>query len=270
MVSRSAGQLVSSSMLRLEEVSFRYSTGFAIQGINLDIPPQSFLALIGPNGSGKTTLLRLMTNVMRPQKGQVSLDGKPLGQFTARQLACKIAVISSEQHFQFPFPVLEVVAMGRFPHLGRLQKMSQQDWEIVDDAMRMTDIGQLQHRPISQLSSGERQRVLIARAIAQRPSILVLDEPNTHLDIHHQIAIFRLLRFLNERHAMTEIMVLHDLTAAAAFCQSVALLHQGKLVKQGSPEDVITTENIKATYGTEVVVYPSPAGGYPQIAYPRE
>ncbi len=257
-------------MLRLEEVSFRYSTGFAVQGISLHIPPQSFLALIGPNGSGKTTLLRLMTSALPPQKGQIFLDGKPLRQFTARQLARKIAVISSEQYFQFPFPVLEVVAMGRFPHLGRLQKMSRQDWDIVDDAMRMTDISQLRHRPISQLSSGERQRVLIARAIAQQPSILVLDEPNAHLDIHHQIAIFRLLRLLNERHTMTEIMVLHDLTAAAAFCKSVALLHQGRLIKQGSAREVITTENLRETYGADVVVHPSPAGGYPQVTYPQK
>ena len=260
----------SSPMLRLEGVSFSYSTGFAIRGINLHIPPQSFLALIGPNGSGKTTLLRLMTNILQPTKGRIFLEEKPLVQFTARQLAQKVAVISSEQYFQFPFPVLDVVAMGRFPHLGRLQKMSKQDWEIVDEAMRMTDIGELRDRPISQLSSGERQRVFIARAIAQQPSVLVLDEPNAHLDIHHQIAIFRLLRLLNEQHAMTQIMVLHDLTAAAAFCNSIALLHQGSLVKQGPAREVITTENIRETYGAEVVVYPSPAGGYPQITYPRE
>ena len=180
--------------LSLKEVSFRYPRGFALRNISLEIPGQSFLALIGPNGSGKTTLLRLMSKVLQPESGEVRLEGKRLDEFTARELSRQVAVISSEQHFQFPFPALEVVTMGRFPYLGRLQKLSEEDREIVDEALRMTQTYELREHPISQLSSGERQRVLIARAIAQQPSILMLDEPNAHLDINHQIAIFRLLR----------------------------------------------------------------------------
>lgn len=258
-----------SGTMSLEKVNFRYPTGFALEDITLEIPRQSFLALIGPNGSGKTTLLHLMSKVLQPDRGQVYLDGKSLAHFTARELSRRIAVISSEQHFQFPFPVFEVVAMGRFPYLGRLQKMSKEDWEIVDEALRMTRTDELRERPISQLSSGERQRVLIARAIAQRPSVLILDEPNAHLDINHQIAIFQLLQFLNEKHAITEVMVLHDLAAAAAFCKSVALLHQGELVKQGTPQEVITAENIRNIYGAEVVVSASESDGVPQIRYAR-
>ncbi len=255
------------SRLSLQGISFRYPNGFALQDINLDIAQQSFLALIGPNGSGKTTLLRLITRLLKPEKGHIYLNSEPLERFTPRELARQIAVISSEQYFQFPFPVAEVVAMGRFPFLGRLGTMSLQDHHIVDKALEMTQTERFRERSISQLSSGEKQRVLIARALAQQPSLLLLDEPNTHLDIQHQLAIFDLLRFLNQKHSMTVVVVLHDLTAAAAFSESVALLHQGKLVKKGKPEEVITTETIRSTYGAKVVVHPSPIGNFPQITY---
>ncbi|PYV43229.1 MAG: ABC transporter [Acidobacteria bacterium] len=254
-------------MLRLEQVSFSYREYAVLQDITLEIPRQSFLALIGPNGSGKTTLLRLISKVLQPRSGKIWLEAQPLSKFSARELAKRMAVIASDQHFEFPFSVIDVVAMGRFPHLNRLQRLSSKDWEVVDQALKVTCVDHLRHRPISQLSSGEKQRVLIARAIAQQPSVLMLDEPNSHLDINHQIAIFNLLRSLNRQHQMTIIVVLHDLTSAAAFSQTIALLHEGKLIKTGSPEEVITTELIRQTYGAEVEVFPSPLGGFPQVAY---
>ncbi|HEY3132347.1 MAG TPA: ABC transporter ATP-binding protein [Acidobacteriota bacterium] len=253
----------------VEQVSFRYSSGFALHSIDLEIPQQAFLALIGPNGSGKTTLLRLMSGLLRPESGNIRLNGKVVSDFEPRELARQMAVISSEQFFEFPFSVAQIVAMGRFPHLGRFGKMSAQDWQIVEEALRMTQIQDLSKRPISELSSGERQRVLIARAIAQKPSILMLDEPNAHLDIGHEIEIFRLLQFLNQQHAITVVVVLHNLAAAAAFCKSVALLYQGRLLKYGKPEQVITTEIIRGAYGADVSVHPSPTGGFPQISYDR-
>ncbi|MCZ6768496.1 MAG: ABC transporter ATP-binding protein, partial [Acidobacteria bacterium] len=177
--------------LLLKQVGFHYQNGFSLQDIDLLISEKSFLALIGPNGSGKTTLLHLMSGLLQPERGQISLENQPLMTFTRRELARRIAVISSLQYFEFPFPVTDVVAMGRYPYLGRLQKLTDRDGQIVEEALHSTEIWHLKDRPISQLSSGERQRVLLARAVAQRPSILMLDEPNTHLDIHHQIAIFR-------------------------------------------------------------------------------
>ena len=253
--------------ISLQELSFSYRTQAVLQDIDLEIPHQSFLALIGPNGSGKTTLLRVMSKALRPQRGAAMLDGSPLASFSARKLAQKLAVISSEQHFEFPFSVANVVAMGRFPHLNRLERMSDEDWKIVDEAMERTCVRDFRNRSISQLSSGEKQRVLIARAIAQQPSILMLDEPNAHLDINHQIAIFNLLRTLNRQHQMTVIVVLHDRSAAAAFCETMVLLHQGRIVRTGTPAEVITEELIQQTYGAEVVVFPSPVGGGPQIAF---
>jgi len=255
------------SAISLQQLSFSYRTQAVLQDITLEIPHQSLLALIGPNGSGKTTLLRLMSKVLQPQQGIILLHNRLLASFSARDLAQKLAVISSEQHFEFPFSVADVVAMGRFPHLNRLERMSHQDWKIVDEAMERTSVLHFRHRSISQLSSGEKQRVLIARAIAQQPSILMLDEPNAHLDINHQIAIFNLLRTLNRQHQMTIIVVLHDLSAAAAFCETMVLLHQGQIVRTGKPAEVITADLIQQTYGAEVAVFPSPVGGRPQIAF---
>jgi iron complex transport system ATP-binding protein len=176
-------------------------------------------------------------------------------------------VISSEQFFEFPYPVSEIVAMGRYPYLKRLQQMSQKDFQIIDEALRLTDVRHLHNRPISHLSSGERQRVFIARAIAQQPKVLILDEPNAHLDIHHQIAIFELLRSLNREHEMTIVAVLHDLTSAAAYSEIIALLHEGKVVQIGRPEVVITRELIHETYGVTVDVFPNPASGFPLVAF---
>jgi iron complex transport system ATP-binding protein len=255
------------SALSLAQISFSYRTQRVLQDITLEIPRQSLLALIGPNGGGKTTLLRVMSKALKPQQGRVLLGGQPLERYSARSLAQKLAVISSVQHFEFPFSVKDVVAMGRFPHLNRLERMSGKDWKIVHEAMEKTAVLDFHNRSISQLSSGEKQRVLIARAIAQQPSILMLDEPNAHLDINHQIAVFNLLRALNHQYQMTIIVVLHDLSAASAFCETMVLLHRGQVVRTGTPGEVITKELIQQTYGAEVTVFPSPVGGSPQIAF---
>ena len=256
--------------LLLEKIAFNYGDTFRLEEIDLSIPEGSFLALIGPNGSGKTTLLQLMSGLLDPRSGRIALDGQPLDQLSRSQLARQMAVISSEQHFEFPFPVAEVVTMGRFPYLGRFEKLTRGDREIVDEALEWTQTLHLRDRPISQLSSGERQRVLIARAVAQKPSILMLDEPNVHLDLNHQIAIFRLLRRLNQEFSVTVVVVLHDLTAAAVFCQTVALLCEGKLAKTGPPQEVITTEILRDVYRADIEVHPSPLGGIPQVAYRAE
>ena len=260
-------QLTMAPAISLKQISFSYRSQVVLKDITLEIPRQSLLALIGPNGGGKTTLLRVMSKALKPQHGTVLLDGRALESHSARGLAQKLAVISSEQHFEFPFSVTDVVAMGRFPHLNRLERMSDRDWKIVHEAMERTSVLDFRNRSISQLSSGEKQRVLIARAIAQQPSILMLDEPNAHLDINHQIAVFNLLQTLNRQHQMTVIVVLHDLSAAAAFCETMVLLHRGQIVRTGTPREVITAELIQQTYGAEVAVFPSPVGGSPQIAF---
>ena len=256
--------------LELQNVYFEYVRGFGLQGINLEIRSGALLALIGPNGSGKTTLLRLMGKALEPDSGRILLDGRSLEDFSARELARKMAVISSEQHLEFPFRVWDVVAMGRFPHQDRFDRTSRLDREVVSECLRKTETEGLADWPIAALSSGERQRVLIARALAQSPSILMLDEPTAHLDINHQIATFRLLRDLNRKHGLTIVTVLHDLTVAAVFCPQIVLLKGGQLIRQGSPSEVITPDIIRQTYGAEVTVHPSPVGDFPQISYPPD
>ena len=253
--------------LSAQNVVFRYSAGFALKQIDLSIQEKSFLGLIGPNGSGKTTLLRILSGLLVPESGEVTLDDISIKTLSARELAKKLAVISSEQYFEFPFPVEEIVSMGRFPHLGRFEKLGSGDRKIVNEALELTEVFHLRNRPISHLSSGERQRVLIARAIAQKPSVLMLDEPNAHLDINHQISIFRLLKRLRTHQPMSVVVVLHDLTATAAFCRTVALLSEGRLIKTGTPKEVITTETIRKVYKADVEVHTSPLSGFPQITY---
>ena len=189
--------------ITIDRVHFAYNSRPILEGISLQVDTQSILGLIGPNGSGKTTLLRLISRILQPQRGEILIEGQPLKEMTATQIARKMAVISSEQSFEFPFTITDIVAMGRFPHLSRFQKLREQDLEIIEHSMKMTAVFHLKDRSISKLSSGEKQRVLIARALTQQPSILLLDEPNAHLDINHQLAIFNLLHQLNRERKLT-------------------------------------------------------------------
>ncbi len=252
--------------LRLQEVSFQFGSGFVLEPISLAIDKGDFLGIIGPNGSGKSTLMGLVCRRLQPKSGSVLLGGRPLAGYSARELARLLAVIPSENHFEFPFRVREVVAMGRFPYRGRFQRLSAEDHSILTRAMRLTDCDELAGRPISQLSSGERQRVLLARAIAQTPRIMVLDEPNIHLDIHHQVALFKLLRKLNRDQGLTLVVVLHDLSLAAAFCRRIALLSKGGLVQVGRPSEVITRQTIQDIYGADLNVRIDESGR-PQVGY---
>ncbi len=254
------------SLLRLHQVGFSYPSGFRIEGIEFEVPTTSFFSLLGPNGSGKSTLIKLISRLSKPHAGWIEFDGTPLARYRPRELARKMAVIPSENHFEFPFRVSEVAAMGRFPYLGRMQRMSLQDRQIVERALRMAQAEELGDRPISELSSGERQRVLIARALAQEPRLLVLDEPNTHLDIKHQIEVFRLLARLTREEELTVLVVLHDLTMAAVFSETVAIMDAGRLVKLGTPRAVITTETIRSIYGADVLIR-SDDGHPPVVLY---
>lgn len=254
----------------VDHVSFEYPGGFRLSAISLDAPRGSFLGLIGPNGSGKSTLLKLLSGALQPTTGRVLLDDRPINEYRPRELARSMAVISAEQYFDFPFLVRDVVAMGRFPHTRRHADSRAQDAEAIEAALRVTDLVGLQDRPISQLSSGERQRALIARALAQEPSVMLLDEPDAHLDLHHQLNIFRLLRRLNRERSMTIVVVLHDLTAAAAFCRELLLLDKGVMMGHGSPAAVISPETIGRVYGPGVIVCPNPVTDGPMVTITGE
>jgi iron complex transport system ATP-binding protein len=256
-------------LLTLEDVSFSYPSGFALRNVSLTVSRRAFLGLVGPNGSGKTTLFRLMTGLLRPAGGEVTLLGRPLREYSPGSLARVMAVASSDQGLDFPFLAEDVVAMGRYAYLGRIGGMSAEDHRIVDETLALTETAHLRRRQISQLSSGERQRVLIARCLVQLPSILLLDEPDAHLDVHHQARIFQLLLRLNSERGIGIVAILHDLTLAAGFCDSIALLSRGSLMSVGKPSDVITDERVRTVYGEGVRIQADPTDGLPIVSYLR-
>jgi iron complex transport system ATP-binding protein len=245
--------------LSVENLSFHYPDVPVLHNITFDLPSGDFLSLLGPNGSGKSTLLRLLDRILLPQSGTITLDGLPLSEFSRRDLARRVAYVPQDTLWVFPYTVLEVVLMGRSPYVGRSGFENDQDLEIALEMMRLTDIAHLADKLITGISGGERQRVLIARALSQQPRILLLDEPNAHLDISHQIDIFQILREQNEQRNLTIVSVSHDLNLAAAFSRRTLLLantgNEGASVFAiGRPKDVLTRENIERVYQTPVLV----------------
>jgi iron complex transport system ATP-binding protein len=211
------------------------------------------LGVIGPNGSGKSTLLRLLSGVLQPSSGDVRVYGRPLAAYARREIGRAIAVVPQETMIEFPFSVTEVVLMGRSPHLGGFAFEGDRDMQVARDAMQRTGVLDLASRSIHELSGGERQRVVLARALAQEAGILLLDEPAAFLDIRHEVEIYDLLRDL-QREGRSVLTVLHDLNLAALYCDRVALLKAGRLVRVGTPAEVITYRTLTEVYETEVYV----------------
>ena len=256
--------------LEVDRLSFSYETVPVLSAISLSIRPGEFVGIIGPNGSGKSTLLRLLAGVSHPSAGTVRLDGRSLRETPRREVARRIAVVPQETTFTFAFSALEVVLMGRSPHLGRLSLEGPEDMKIARHAMRATDTWYLRDRRMDALSGGEKQRVVIARALAQEPSILLLDEPTTALDVRHQVDIYRLLHRLHSDSGLTVLLVSHDLNLAAKVCQRLVLLCKGKIECDGPPSAVIRAELLSSVYGTELHVQTDPAGGAPVVIVPLE
>jgi iron complex transport system ATP-binding protein len=240
-------------VLSLRGVSFRYRSVAALDDVSLDLRRGEILGIIGPNGSGKSTAVRVMSGVLQPQGGSVLWHGRPLAQVRRAELARRLAVVSQDTTIEFPFSVLEVVLMGRAPHLGGFAFEGDQDIAAAETALRRTATSHLAHRCIHELSGGERQRVMLARALAQEPQVLLLDEPGAFLDIRHVVEIYDLLRDL-QAEGMTIATVLHDLNLAALYCDRVALLKAGRLVRLGVPAEVITYATLTEVYETEVYV----------------
>jgi iron complex transport system ATP-binding protein len=249
--------------LRVEHVFFSYSNLPVLRDVSFDIPPGDFLSLLGPNGSGKSTLLRLLDRILLPHTGTIRLFDRHISEYSRKELARIIAYVPQDSTWMFPFTVLEVVLMGRSPYVGRLGFENEQDLTVAGEMMNLTDIAHLAGKPITALSGGERQRVLIARALCQQPKILLLDEPNAHLDISHQIEIFKILRKQNDEGGLTVLSVSHDLNLAAAFSKRVLLLAPARqagerngstTIALGTPVEVLTKANIEAVFQTPVLV----------------
>lgn len=249
-----------SMRVQVSNISFGYPKWPVLRNVSFQTSEGEFLSVLGPNGSGKSTLLRLLARILLPEQGSIMLGNQSLSGFERNQLARMIGYVPQETNWFFPFTVMEVVLMGRTPYAGRWGFENNEDILRAQHAMEQTDIGNLAGKPITAISGGERQRVLIARALAQRPRILLLDEPNAHLDLSHQIDVFRILRKQQREHAMTVISVSHDLNLAAAYSTSVLLLGNDStktantVVASGSPGDVLTPERIRNVFHAEVLV----------------
>ncbi len=257
-------------MIDLRSVSFRYRQDWVLQGISFKIERGEFIGVIGPNGSGKSTLLKTLCRLLSPQKGEIMLDLVPLKEMNQGEIARKIAVVPQEAYSLFPFRVVEMVLMGRSPYLGHLMFEGARDLEIAKKAMDWTEILPIGERFIDELSGGERKRVFIARALAQEPEVILLDEPTANLDIHHQVDFLNLILNLNREKGLTIVMASHDLNIASEYCDRLILLRGGRIYTMGPPREVITRENIEKVYGCKVWVDENPISGMPRITLLKE
>jgi iron complex transport system ATP-binding protein len=256
---------MSNMVFKIHDIECSYGSHQVLKGVNFEVAPGSFLGIIGPNAAGKSTLLKAITAALKPTQGVVYFRGKDLNKLSRRDLAKQVAVVPQDTEVNFPFTVLEVVMMGRHPHLGRFIHESEQDFEIVRQAMESAHCWHLRDRNALELSGGERQKVILARALAQEPQIILLDEPIAHLDLSAQLEVLNLLKEMNSYHGVTVIAILHDLNLAAQFSKQLIMLSQGRIFQAGTPEEVLTAENIKGVYNTDVLVIRHPLTGVPQI-----
>lgn len=251
-------------MIRTRGLAMNYGRGPVLKGLDVAFDPGPIVGLIGPNGAGKSTLLRLLMGLMRPSAGTIELDGRAVHSFRRRALAQHMTLVPQDTQIGFAFRVEEIVAMGRNPHLGRFAVPGAADLALIRRAMAQTGIAALAERPIDTLSSGERQRAIIARAIAQETRILLLDEVTANLDLCHQVAMLELVRGLAHAGRLV-IAAIHDLTLAARFCDRLILLADGGIRADGTPGEVLTEANLRRFFGVEARVEPHPDNGELQI-----
>lgn len=253
-------------MLKTINLTCGYESAFLLKDINCEIEPREFFGIIGPNGSGKTTFLRATTKIILPQKGEILLKGTNLKELSYQQIARQVAVVTQTGELTSDMTVEEFVLTGRIPHLKRLQFLeTKTDWGKTKKALELTGTLFLKQRWVNSLSTGEKQLVAIARALAQEPEIILLDEPTSHLDIGHQIKILDFLRRQNKREGLTIVVVLHDLNLASQYCDRLMLLNQGQVRQIGTPSEVLTYKTIEEVYGTVVVVQKNPLSKKPYV-----
>jgi iron complex transport system ATP-binding protein len=246
-------------MLKATDVSFAYRRGRrqtqqVLDHVSFDVDRGAILGLLGPNGSGKTTLVRILAGMLRPDAGRVTLDGASVAEMPRRDLARRVALVPQETHTTFDFSVIDMVLMGRYPHLGPFELERPADLEIARDALRATGTEALESRPFATLSGGEKQRVTIAAALAQASDILLLDEPTTALDVGFQFEITALLKGLNASHGTTMVVSTHDLNFAAALCDRIVLIKSGSVLAVGATADTLNAANIRRLYDVDADV----------------
>jgi iron complex transport system ATP-binding protein len=270
-------QFPSNVAYSLKDVAFSYSKGkraeseAVLKELSCLILSGRVLGILGPNGSGKSTLLKLLARVLQPQKGTIEILGQSLAGLSQLDVAKRVALVPQETLQVFPFTIAEMVLMGRSPHhqgWGGWHWEDSRDWAVTQNAMEELDVAHLGNRLVTEVSGGERQRAVIARALVQEPQILLLDEPTAFLDLHHQLDIARIIKRLNRERGLTVILVSHDLNLASQYCDQVLMLNHGRLAAMGSPQTVITPEVIEAVYGCSVLVDRHPQSGLPRVSLP--
>ncbi|MFH1318542.1 MAG: ABC transporter ATP-binding protein [Candidatus Omnitrophota bacterium] len=253
------------SILKIQNLSYGYDSRKILHNINFTIAKGEFIGIIGPNGAGKSTLFRTISRVLKPWQGNIIYKEKDIACYLPQEFAKEVAVIPQILEVPFGFSVEEFILMGRFPHIGRFSRLKAEDYKILNNILNLTDTYSLKDRKLFELSGGERQRVILGQGFAQEPSLLLLDEPTSHLDIAHQIHLLDLIKKMNRDKGLTVIIVFHDLNLASSYCKRLLLLNEGRIFKDGTPSEVLTYQNIEDVYKTIVVLKKNPINNKPYV-----
>ena len=238
--------------LKIQDLTFKYPSRAILDGITVEIEPSEFFGIIGPNGTGKTTLIKCIDTILKPRGGSIMLEEKEVRDLDKRELAQRIGYVPQSAHRGFPATVFDTILMGRRPYIG--WRVDERDLDKVLETVELLRIEELSLRPFDELSGGERQKVLLARALCQEPEVLLLDEPTSNLDIRHQLEVMKIIQTITRERGILAIMAIHDLNLASRYADRVAMMYGGKIAAVGTPEDVLTVENIRSVYGVEVAV----------------
>ncbi len=245
-------------MIRVEELSLGYEERLVLRDLNFQVNPGEFVGILGPNGSGKSTLVHALSGLLPPKAGRIIIKDRRLEAMASRVRAQILAVVPQSSEVRFPFPCLEIVLMGRYPHRKRWGSLTDDDLLWALKSMRRTTTEHLQDRPVTEVSGGERQRVVMARALAQDPEFLLLDEATSSLDVRKKLEIFEILKFLNETRNLTVLCAMHDLNLAALYCRRLMFIKDGGIITDGPTEEVFTPAVLARVYQTpmEVIRHP--------------
>jgi len=241
-------------MLEIKNLNFSYGNNPVLKQITFSVTAGEFIAIIGPNGAGKSTLIKMIDGILHGGQSDILLNGVPINAFSRKELAQKIAYLPQDGKFSFAFTVREVVMMGRFPYLKGVLTYTAEDVYIVKEMMTLMEIDQFADRGFNELSGGEKQRVLIASALAQQPNIILLDEPTSALDLHHQIAIYHILKKLQKEQNLAIIVVTHDINLAAQYCERMTLMGNGMIIRDDTPENVLQFNLLQEIFGVKVFI----------------
>ena len=247
-----------------QKVEISFGSAHILKGVDLHVGDKEFIGVIGPNGSGKSTLLKCIYRVLQPDKGAVLLDEKALNSYSVRESARKMAVVAQHNYYNFEFSVSEVVLMGRSPHKRAMERDNAEDYRIVREALKTVGMSEFENRSFSTLSGGEQQRIILARALAQKTPCLILDEPTNHLDIKYQLQLMDIVKGLN----LTVISAIHDLNIAAMYCDRLLVVKKGVVVNSGTPEEVLTPEFIREVYEIDADVIKDDSGDMHILYHP--